>query len=304
MTSKKAKKKIKRFRLELPTDIDDSYAMADWLEMRMFVAGMNQISRAELSDMLVAEISSTPQELENPIGFIFTEIGRRRLVAGEKYPFVLDGNVITLDPGASLGFYRFLLMISLEKSPLRAARRHKEVDLLFDKVVTEAVKGYLGSGTDVMRFGWPPTDGRPTTFPKALKWASGLTNIPLGNNTGAASTKDGGVDLIAWKPFADERLAFTTMLVQCTIQRDWTIKADDVDSDVWRGRLDTGRDALSALAIPFVIPKNFDKWDDLRRKVSVIFDRLRLTQMLKNTDFSRFDSVSKWTEKETKKFTV
>ena len=56
------------FRLELP-DIDNAYEMADWFEMMMLAKNYNFFSRAQLSEKLVAEIGSTPQELECPINF-------------------------------------------------------------------------------------------------------------------------------------------------------------------------------------------------------------------------------------------
>lgn len=289
------------FRLELP-DVDDAYAMADWLEMSMFIARNQQISRVQLSDILVAKIGSTPQELEVPIGLLFAEVRRRRRIVGQPYPFVIDNTVLKIDGESNSEFYKFLLLISLEDSPMRRTKRYKEIDEIFDKLVCEAAVSYLGKGAKAVRFGWPPSDGRPKDFQKALDWLSTETGIPRGSGVHPPGAKDGGVDVIAWKPFADNRTAFAVALIQCTVQSDWFPKSKDIIDDLWRGRIDTGRDALKSLAVPFVIHKNFDKWDDLRRIVHIIFDRLRLAQVLVDCDVARFSKMIHWNSKEIAKF--
>ena len=187
---------------------------------------------------------------------------------------------------------------------MRKGNRYKEIDEIFDKVVCEAAKKYLGEGAGAIRFGWPVSDGRPKDFTKALDWLSTHVGMPRGNNNSAVRTKDGGVDVVAWKPFTDNRSAFVLTFIQCTVRLDWFPKAHDVVDKIWLSRIDTGRDALTSLAIPFVIEKNFDKWDDLRRMVNVIFDRLRIAQSLENCEPTNFTKMVRWNNKEMRKFAV
>ena len=53
-----------------------------------------QLARARLIDALVAQLGSSPQELDLPVSFLFNEIGRRRRIAGCGYPLIVDGTVI------------------------------------------------------------------------------------------------------------------------------------------------------------------------------------------------------------------
>lgn len=290
------------FRFDLP-DIDDSHALADWVEIMILISGKQQISRAQFVDALVAKIGASPTELDFQVAMLFKEIGRRRSVAGNGYPLLIDNKAIKRDFAANEAFYLFLLLVSLD-GPMRRERRFKEIDQIFDEVVSKAVASYFGPGTNTLRFGWPPSGGRPTAWTKAVDWLSVSTGIPVGSGSSAPATKDGGLDVVAWKPFGDNRSAFATALVQCTVQSDWFPKATDLIDDVWRGRLDTGRAALTSLAIPFVIPKNYPKWDDLRRKVSVVFDRLRLAQMLADSSTAGFESMMSWSSTELGKFAV
>ncbi|MFA5935605.1 MAG: hypothetical protein WC787_02005 [Patescibacteria group bacterium] len=291
------------FRLELP-DMDDPYAMADWLEIVMFLTKLQQTSRAQLIDRMIAENGSTSQELEVPMGLLFQEIGRRRRIAGRAYPLEVDNTLIKIDPDSNSEFYKFLLLISLEKSPLRKGKRYKEIDEIFDKVVCAAAINYLGEGAKAIRFGSPPSDGRPTDFRKAVEWLSEKTGVPLGSGSFSPKNKDGGVDVVAWKPFADHKTGFILTLIQCTVQLNWFPKGKDIVDHVWLAKLDTGRPIITSLAIPFVIHKNYEKWDDLRRTVNVIFDRLRLAQVLAHCDYSAFTKMVRWNYKEMKKFSL
>lgn len=290
------------FVVDVP-DLEDPIALADWIEVLMLRSNKAQLSRARLADTLAAQMGATAQEMELPLNSVFGEIMRRRRIAGSGYPLSVNGAMIRAEQMASCAFYRFLLLVSLD-GPMRRARRFAEVDQTFDKVVSEAIKGYFGSGTETLRFGWPVSGGRPTNFQKALEWLSERIGLPVGCGKAPRATKDGGLDIVAWKPFKDRRSAFALALVQCTVQSDWHPKSKDILDHVWLGRIDSGRPILTSLAVPFVIPRNYPKWDELRRITSIVFDRLRLTQVLADRDVSYFREMIEWSEREMSKIEV
>lgn len=290
------------FRFDLP-DIEDAYALADWIEVMMLLSKKPQISRVELLQALAANIGITPQELETPINLLFAEIGRRRRIVNGGYPLMIESSLIKLDMESSAEFYQFLLLISLD-GPMRRRKKYKEIEEIFDKVVCAAMRVYLGDGSEALRFGWPPSDGRPTEFKKALVWLSTKTDIPIGSGVPPHNIKDGGVDVVAWRPFMDHRTAFIVIFTQCTVQYNWYPKGKDVIESVWRTRIDAADSAVTALAIPFMIHKNFEKWDDLRHTVGIVFDRLRLAQMLGSCSSELFREMVQWSVKEISRFSL
>jgi hypothetical protein len=290
------------FRFELP-DIDDPFGLADWVEVMMLLRKPPHISRAQLIEAFAASVGATSQELEAPVNFLFAEIGRRRRIADRGYPLIVDGALVKLDPTANFEFYKFLLLVSLD-GPMRRGKKFKDIDEIYDNVVGAAARGYLGEGAKMLRFGWPPSGGRPSNFTAALEWLSTSIGVPLGSSVSSAATKDGGVDVVAWKPFGDNFTAFMVAFIQCTVQSNWLPKGRDVIERIWFSRIDNGGWALTGLAIPFVIPKNFDKGDDLRRTVHLVFDRLRLTQMLRDCDVGPFAQMIKWSSKEIARYAL
>ena len=110
--------------------------------------------------------------------------------------------------------------------------------------------------------------------------------------------KDGGVDVVVWHPFGDRRSGFVVLLCQCTVAKDWTYKARDIVVDKWNGWIDFGKDPLTAIAVPYALPQTFDQWDELRRTVNIIFDRMRLVELLRVDAFDNLAEIRVWNGKE------
>lgn len=277
-------------------DIDNVVSLADWLEI-FLMTSQKSVTRAYLKEILGVAGDKSTDEIEEALDFLYKELNRRSIIVKVGYPLIINGSRITLNEKLDYGFYKFLLLISISK-PLRKERRQKEVDLLFDEIVRRAIENYLGNGAQSVRFGWPPSGGRPSDFSTAISWLCVQMNLPKGPGKELTTTKDGGVDIVAWKPFGDKKRSFLILYAQCTIQIEWFSKATDVSDFLVLGWIDTGKVFPSVLAIPFVIPNNFKKRDHLSRITNIIFDRLRLTEFLNDTRSSYFPRMLLWNKKE------
>jgi hypothetical protein len=87
-------------------------------------------------------------------------------------------------------------------------------------------------------------------------------------------------------------------LSACTIADDWFPKGRDLIEDVWRGWVDFGKNPSTCLAIPFVIPTGYEKWDELRRTVTLVMDRLRLCECLAGAELSTAPEIEEWLRQE------
>jgi hypothetical protein len=293
---------VMAFQLDLP-DLEDEIAFTDWLEVHLLAGSYVQVSRARLADGLAAKLETSAQSLEIPLGHALQEIRRRRRLAGEVYPLSVDETIIKFHATPASELYKFLLLVSID-GPMRRARRFNEIDAIFDEIVRQALISYFGSDTQALRFGWPPSNGRPNKFEKALDWLAEQVGLPVGIGKHSPGKKDGGVDIIAWKPFSDKRPSFMITYAQCTVQTDWHPKSKDIVDKVWDACIDSGRSALIALAIPFVIPKNYSKWDELKRLTNVVFDRLRITKMLAKSSLPPPDKLDEWNKREISRLAI
>ena len=274
-----------------------SIALADWLEVFMCLGQRSRVSRSKIRGLLRGILLVDGDSLQVAIELLFLELTRRQQVIGDHYPFVVQDAHVSLTVVDNSLPYIFMLCLCMSE-PLRTEGRQSEVETLLDMLVLDALSGYLSGSSRGVHFGWPTSGDRPPAFPAAIAWLAERLGLAVGKGQKRSARRDGGVDVVVWRPFNDRREGFVTILAQCTIAVDWSEKAKDIVVDLWRGYIDFGKDPITCLAIPYVIPHPFDKWDELRRTVHFVLDRLRICEILDGVDLSHRQRISEWTEAE------
>jgi hypothetical protein len=92
--------------------------------------------------------------------------------------------------------------------------------------------------------------------------------------------KDGGVDVIAWRPFPDKRTSFPVWLVQCTVQREVVSKSRDIDVRNWSNWLAFDVDPSTVLAVPGLISRT-EVWNEIALR-TLVLDRIRIVGLLED----------------------
>jgi hypothetical protein len=261
--------------------------LADWAEAAFVLSGRNTVSRTALRRSLRSQLfpedglgsdDLAPSELDTSIDFLLAEVERRQRTCTKGYPFETSDGAIQWKPETEGLLYLFLLIVSVSSS-FRASRRYAETDQWFDMIVLEALSNQLGGGARAVRFGAPASGERPKTFPAALKWLATTLGLRRGVAPARRARKDGGVDVVAWRPFADGREAFLVVLAQCTVMMKWEKKYRDIVLDQWMGWIDFRKAPATCIAIPFVVTSEFEQWDEISRGVHIVLDRLRLIEL-------------------------
>ena len=155
----------------------------------------------------------------------------------------------------------------------------RSIGIQFEQLTALAVRMFLGGDSVALRFAWPSDSGRPPEFPEAIMWLAAKMGLQLGHGYRPPRRKDGGVDIVAWRPFADGRPGFPIVLTQCTVQRSVLDKAADIDLRSWATWLRMLRDPMTVLAVPFVLSASTEEWNEVSQR-HIIFDRLRLVELL------------------------
>jgi hypothetical protein len=178
--------------------------------------------------------------------------------------------------------YTFLLRISSGVDHPFSLSSEENSDRIesFENLVVIAVQNLLGAGSKALRFGFPSED-RPAEFPKAIEWLSNRMGIKPGQAYRPPRRKDGGVDVVAWRPFKDRRNGFPVYLVQVTCERNYSHKVLDIDLRLWSGWLNLDVDPVSVLAVPTSISHG-EEWNEISSRV-VVIERLRLCELLSHS---------------------
>lgn len=199
----------------------------------------------------------------------------RSTVLGDAYPFALTDTAVTRRAAIEAHtYYVALLMLTPSLSTRFGPWPPAVSALTFERVVCAGLARFLGDGTQVVRFGWPYEDGRPDQFAEAIRWAADRMRIRVGAGYRHPRRRDGGVDLIAWKPFPDGRPGFPIALVQCTLEEDVVGKSRDIDLGLWSTWLGFDTPPLAVLAVPAAVGRNED-WNEVAVNC-VLLERLRL----------------------------
>jgi hypothetical protein len=216
---------------------------------------------------------------------LFAEIVRREKVCPNGYPYsvtALEGSQsVEFDRTAHKMTYAFLLLLSVSLAFRSKRKWMMAVERAFDEIAHEALREYMGPSSSGLRFGAPRSGTRPGSFAHAIPWLCEQLGLPRGTGKVRRHTGDGGVDIVVWRPFRehDRRMAFVTILAQCTVEMAWHNKGGDIKLDRWRGWVDFGVDPVTCLAVPFAVADDYDQWDEIRRTSVLVLDRLRLADL-------------------------
>lgn len=275
----------------------DACGLADWAEAVMLAEDRNNSSRSFLRGRLRSSVSTGDDELEIQLDMLLSEVDRRKKRAEAIYPFAWSESGLSRTRDVDEAPYEFLLWLAVSPH-YRQQKAYGEIEELFDNLVKQALIEYLGPNALGARFGSPASGERPGGFPSALKWLAGQLGLQTGAAKPRRQLKDGGVDVVVWNPFRDQRTGFVVILCQCTVAYDWTPKAKDIVAGNWNGWIDFGRDPLTAIAVPFAVPHGFDQWDELRRTVNIILDRMRIAELIDINAVDDLAAIQAWNGKE------
>lgn len=261
--------------------------VADWIEASALIRGV------ALGGDALKQIGASVGYQEADVALGLTTMQRRSTLLGAAYPFRVGGGAAALADAADHVWTSLLLMSP--EAPTRGSIDIATAATHLERVTAAALGNLYGPGTQAIRFAWPSEDGRPPEFPDAIRWLTERMSVPIGRAYRPPYAKDGGVDVIAWRPFPDGRSGFPVLLAQCTLEKDYWHKAADIEVRIWSGWLALDVDPATALAVPDVVASG-EEWNALAAR-TIVLDRIRLASLLAAdgpTD-GRLGVVSQWT---------
>lgn len=253
----------------------DSELIADWLELNLLSQADNAIGYDKLKSIASEELNLPTHRIDVALNVL----KRRSEIIPNSYPFEMRAVGMIKRSDWNYLPYTYLLRISSGiEHPFSLALDEKSDRVeSFENLVVIALQNLLGADSKALRFGFPSED-RPAEFPKAIEWLSTRMGIPSGSAYRPPRRKDGGVDVVAWRPFKDRRNGFPVYLVQVTCERNYARKVFDIDLRLWSGWLNLDTDPVSVLAVPTTISPG-EEWNEISTKV-VVLERIRICELL------------------------
>jgi hypothetical protein len=259
----------------------DTNALCDWLEA-CTLFDEQVVTKGDVVDLLMENqiCPDTNQDLAHLIADEgWDEMGRRKRWGGVPDYVTLTGSRIeSASTWQDDPIRAFLVLLSLLRLYPEWAKGHQAHAIqgdLFEKVI-EQICPHLLPGWTTYRAGWSPEDTK--NIPDIVEalceriYTAGAADI---NDWLLTAGNDGGLDLVCYRKFQDEREAMPVFFLQCASGKNWRTKIETPNPDLWQKLLNSAVRPSTGIAAPFVIEPKELKTAALIGQI-VVFDRLRI----------------------------
>lgn len=280
-----------------PPNTSQEYLLFDYIEFYTFFYG-DEVSKSEILDYLddndinilkfynqssSNNIDEDDNNRESIINDVFSCLEYRAILLGDNYPFYIDSNLIELKPELSEEntLYIILLFCSMLN---KFSEFQADLTREFEVIILAALENMFPNSI-IKSFG-ENSDYAGNAQDKIRTLARDL-NIGIRENEvkKVKGNQEKGLDLIVWSPFKDKVPNMNIWLVQCACGKQWTSKFDDAKT--YEAYLDCYRAVVNyifASSYALLCNDDFSKSDEIVKSGSVFLDRLRIVNLINNSN--------------------
>ena len=222
------------------------------------------------------------------------------------YPFLIGarGNTLARCPGKlNCRQLVYLYLLLATRLNMRDNRRHAEIDgaSLFEKLSAGVARAYLGSRAESMVFGSASGTGgfraRVADLCRRLGEGNGARDAVSPN------AKDGRLDVVAWKPFADSWQGKLMIFGQCKTGTEYGDTLTQLQPDAFCAKWLQERPAVLPVRAFFVSEALLRsgasaqrQWHERSTDAGLLFDRCRTVDFCDGVTDDVLEEVRTWTE--------
>lgn len=288
-----------------PSPSADAHELADFAELSAWQKG--RFSRTELSRILVRLDENDhsagvriDDAVANSVEDAYGEIEHRAVACGNCYPFKLCRSAETLHiVGKAKSehiIYQYLLLAT--RLNMSSNRVHASIDgtLVFEELAAEVARNYLGDRARRFVFGTanqsPDFPGKVDELCRKLGEGGGFVN----RNTTRVAARDGKLDVVAWKPFADGRSSKLILFGQCKTGTSYDNMLAQLQPDAFCGKWLRDQLFPTPVRVFFITEAlRWSDWHDTAVDAGLLFDRCRIVDFCNGIDAAVIAQVAEWT---------
>ena len=234
----------------------------------------------------------------------YEELERRQEVCREGYPFAIGSGGITLQLSKASNdirhdVYKYLLLAT--RLNMNDSRYHAGIDgtLLFEELAAEIARGYFGNRAKSLVFGTaaddPNFEAKVNTLCAQLGEGVGF----VGSDSTDSDVKDGKLDVVVWKPFADKLDGQLIGFGQCKTGTNYKHFLQSLQPEGFCRKWLLRPPAVLPVRM-FFIAEALSMSTGYRRNMSIdsglLFDRCRIIDYCSEVDETIMLSLRSWME--------
>ena len=288
-----------------PSSRAPDHELADYVELVCWQQGTYSVTalEKELGRLEENDYSGgvpEDEEVQTKAGEAFQAIERRMAACDDGYPFAMvDRGHALRDEDArnpKHDVYRYLLLAT--RLNMKTKRVHADIDgtLLFEELAAEAAKRYIGFGAESFVFGTAGDVGYFRARVDVLCRKIGEGRRFMNRTGNSPNERDGKLDIVIWKHFADKRpgklIAFGQCKTGTSYQDTLAHLQPDAFCDKW---LHTSPSLMPIrmFCVAEALPQQ--DWYNLSRDAGLLLDRCRLVSCCVDVGESVMERVVRWT---------
>ena len=282
------------------------HELADYAELLCWKQGT--VSMTELAQALgrLAEndySDGVPEEEDIPsdIEEAFQEIEGRILSCGGGYPFGIGDTGkflyrIPYDDNCQHLVYKYLLLAT--RLNMNENREHGDINgtELLELLSSEVARTYLGHRAESLVFGTAEDAGDFPAKIDSLCRALGEGGGYSGQGGRGRQKKDDKLDVVAWKPFSDQREGKLIAFGQCKTGTNWKDTLAQLQPDNFCKKWFLSQPALAPVRMFFVSEAlSSVDWRNQCIDAGLLFDRCRIVDFTEDISPALTESLQNWT---------
>ena len=285
-----------------------SHELADYLELLCIVnGGEYSINDAQPQIDIISDeddqegIMNEDDLIHDDLQFALEEIDRRHDACGGHYPFISDRNSIRYCPGESdreqklALVYKYLLLAT--RLNMIQYKLSGDIDgtLLFEELSAIAVQHYFGNNSESLVFGTGAKGGFREKINLLIeKIREGVEAKDPEDTT--HDEKDGGLDVVVWKPFADNNRGKIIGFGQCKTGTEWRKQVGSLNPDDFCKSYFKEQPISTPVNLFFVAESFRENSETIYRKAGIMFDRCRIMENIPDISDDLIKRIRIWVD--------
>ena len=289
---------------DTPTANASTYELADYLELLCFITNDGvSITNAHrqinyISDEIDEGDYDEDDRLYDQLQEALKEVDRRTKACRGKYPFATDNNSIIPNPECNDThklIYKYLLLATRLNMTEHKLVNQINGTLLFEFLSSLVAKEYFGNKAESIVFGTGVQGGfREKINDLTQKLGEGGQYKDTEDST--HDEKDGGLDIVVWKPFSDKSKGKVIGFGQCKTGTEWRNEAGRLNPSDFCSIYFDRQPLVTPVKMFFVSEIFRNNYEKLSTKAGVIFDRCLIMDFLPEIPEDLFNKIKTWVD--------
>ena len=289
---------------DTPTAKASSYELADYLEILCFITNEEvSITNAHrqinyISDEIDNSEYDEDDKLYDYLQEALKEIDRRATICRGKYPFNTENNSVRPNLECEESYkliYKYLLLATRLNMTEHKFVGEINGTLIFEDLASLVAKEYFGNKAESIVFGTGVRGGfKDKVNDLTQKIGEGGQYKDPEDST--HDEKDGGLDIVVWKPFSDKRKGKIIGFGQCKTGTEWRNEAGRLNPHDFCSIYLERQPLVTPVKMFFVCETFKNNYETLSRKAGIIFDRCRIMDFLPELPKELFDKIKNWVD--------